>query len=177
METGHFWKYVDLNRDHVIDNRFVIGSLIACSRDTPRTVDPEVYADIFELQDRIINDILRSHQDQQAAQIAPPTIDPTQQVVATALQSYLNHPSLDRKKVVQAIKFVNRPMLAVQIRQLRVAYTEFQSSPDPQVLLNTVQSIMQEFGATPPGGDHPQPHKPALSREDLHLICFDIVSG
>jgi len=37
--THHFWKYLDLKDQRIIDNRYIIANTIACDRDTPRVVD------------------------------------------------------------------------------------------------------------------------------------------
>ncbi len=41
--TTHFWKYYDLKDRRIIDNRYVVANLIACQKDTPRVVDPEMF--------------------------------------------------------------------------------------------------------------------------------------
>jgi hypothetical protein len=45
--------------------------------DTPRVVDPE--CDVFEIQEKIIEDILSTQENIQALESAPKTIDPMQQ--------------------------------------------------------------------------------------------------
>ena len=35
----HFWRYYDLASDRILDNRFLIANLIACSPDTPPAID------------------------------------------------------------------------------------------------------------------------------------------
>ena len=55
----HFWRYYDLTRDRVLDNRFLIANLIACAPDTPRVVGD---CDVFAVQDKVIDDILGSVQ-------------------------------------------------------------------------------------------------------------------
>ena len=51
----------------------------------------------------------------EALQATPSTIDPQQQPLATVLQESLNHAGVDRKHVLDAIRFVNRPMSGVQV--------------------------------------------------------------
>ena len=61
----HFWKYYDLKRDGIIDNRYLIANLIACDRDTPRVVDPDIFARVFESRgERAIEKVLQSSQQQ-----------------------------------------------------------------------------------------------------------------
>jgi hypothetical protein len=47
----NFWKYYDLRTNAILDNRYVLASLIACSFDTPRIVDQETHQAIFEIQE------------------------------------------------------------------------------------------------------------------------------
>jgi hypothetical protein len=101
----HFWKYLDLRDQAVIDNRYIIANMIACQKDTPRVVDPEIFRTIFELQERVIADILESEEEKRALEVAPRSVDPIQQTVATALQSYLNHPDVNRRDAIEVIRF------------------------------------------------------------------------
>jgi hypothetical protein len=69
-------------------------------------------------------------------------------------------------------------MLAVQVRELRQAYRDFQRKPEIKALLATVDELRGKVGA-------PQVHQQSpgsepvgqLSREDLRLICFDLITG
>ncbi|MBI3304429.1 MAG: helicase [Deltaproteobacteria bacterium] len=176
--TQHFWKYFDLKDQRIIDNRYILANLIACNTDTPRVVDPEVFGSVFDLQERVIEDIVRSVQEQKALEVAPRSVDPIQQTVATALQGYLNHPDVDRRQAIEAIRFLNQPMLKVQVDALRKAYKAFQGKRDVKAILAAVEGLRERFGeqqatthtarSTPVG---------SLSREDLKLICFDFISG
>ncbi len=176
--TNHFWKYFDLKEQRVIDNRYVVANLISCDRDTPRVIDPEIYGSIFELQEKVIEDILRSFEEQKALQSAPRSVDPIQQTLATALQAYLNHPEVDRRQAIDLIGFLSQPMLIVQVRTLRQRYKEFQEKNDIANLITGIEKLLREFGghqAAREDGRSTAQH--ALSREDLRLICFDLVTG
>jgi len=52
----HFWRYADLKDESILDNRYLVANLIA-ERDTPRVVDPEIFGSIFDLQERVVEDI------------------------------------------------------------------------------------------------------------------------
>ena len=174
----NFWKFIDWKDQSIIDNRYILANLIACDRDTPRVVDPEMFRVVFDLQEKVIDDILRSFEQQQAARVAPRSVDPIQQTVATVLQGYLSHPEVDRKQAIEAVRFLSQPMLAVQIRTLRQAYREFQRNSEIGALLGAVLELKDRFGAN---GDAPQPpgeqRVRRLKRKDLRLICFDFVSA
>jgi len=174
----HFWKYVDLKGQGIVDNRYLIANLIACDRDTPRVVDPEILRSVFDLQERVVDDILRSVREQQALEAAPRTVDPMQQTVATAIQGYLNHPDVERRRAIEAIRFLSQPMLGVQIKELRRVYKEFQQNADAQALLKGVDHLREGFGGADRARGAGSPAALAsLAREDLRLICFDVVSG
>ena len=165
----HFWRYYDINRGRVLDNRFLIANLIACSPDTPRVVGD---CDVFAIQDKVIDDILSSVREQQAVEAAPPILDPLQQTVITLLRGYLNSPALNRAEVREAMKRLRSPMPHTAIRDLRRAYARYQSDQNIEPVISHVQSIeAAELEVGPTGSDT----RSALSREDLHLVCFDYV--
>jgi hypothetical protein len=176
-ESGklHFWKYYDLKGQTTIDNRYIVANLIACQKDTPRVVDPDLFKTVFDLQEKVIGDILKSEEEKRASEVAPRSIDPIQQTLATVLQSYLNHPEVNRREAIEIIRFLNQPMLAVQVRKLRQIHRDFQSKKDVKVLLASITEVR----ATSGGERLPKPltrSPKQLSRDDLKLICFDILS-
>lgn len=172
----HFWEYVDLRNDSVIDNRHLISNLIACNRETPRVVDPEMFARVFELQERAIEKVLQSSQQQSALEAAPRTVEAIQQTVATLLQGYINHPEISRPRIIEAIKLLNQPMWRTQISELRRAYKEFQRAGDINRLLGEIEDIRLRF-VNQTQEDSRKTTKPPIRRDDLRLICFDLVSG
>lgn len=175
---NHFWKYVDLKGKKIIDNRYIVANLIACDKDTPRVVDSNMFQSIFELQEGVIEDIVQSFQEQKALKLAPRSVDPLQQTVATIIQGYLNHPDVDRKQAIEFIRFLNQPMLGVQVRELRQAYKNFQKQGDIKVLLDTVKEQRERFnGKVETKEEAPIARGVNLVREDLKLICFDLISG
>jgi hypothetical protein len=165
----HFWRYYDLNRKRILDNRFLITNLIACSPDTPRVVGD---TDVFAIQEKVIEDILASVQEQQALEAAPKILDPLQQTVITLLRGYLNSPVLKRGDVRDAMQRLGNPMTHVSIRELRTAYNQFQQDQDIVALVGIIGRLVepaQEDAEESTSGSKP------LSREDLHLVCFDYV--
>jgi len=168
----HFWRYYDLSTGTITDNRYIIANLIACSPDTPRVVAD---VPIFEIQDKLIEHILHSHESQQALERVPKAIDPFQQTVATTLQSFINHPDLKRQKVLDAIKYLARPLPGAQVSDMRKAYGRFRGSRDPAVLLEAVQELMTRYGTV--AAVKANGRAPRLDRDDLRLICFDVLSS
>ena len=165
----HFWRYYDMRSDRVLDNRFLIANLITCSPDTPRVVGD---CDVFAIQDRVINDILGSVREQQAVEAAPRILDPLQQTVITLLRGYLNSPSVKRDEVREAMQRLRAPMTHTAVRDLRQAYEQFQRDQNIEPVISHVRSmdaVEPELGPTTPDA------QPPLSREDLHLVCFDYI--
>ncbi|MFA4987701.1 MAG: helicase, partial [Candidatus Brocadiia bacterium] len=167
-DTHDFWRYYDLNTNQIIDNRYLIANLIACEPDAPRVVGDY---DVFDLQEKVIADILKSHEEQIGLEATPATVDPIQQTVATTLQGYLNSTSLKRPRVLAAIRYVNTPMMGRQVKQLRELFDTFKSGQDIAALMSGIEEMVGKYGAQTRSGSRGQA-KP-LTREDLHLICFD----
>lgn len=159
----------------IVDNRYIVANLIACQKDTPR-VDPEIFGSVFELQEKVIEDILQSEEEKRALEVAPRAVDPIQQTVATALQSYLNHPDVDRKQAIEIIRFLNQPMLTVQVRKLRQSFRAFQGKNDIKLLLKEIQDLHDASGGQQ-GMKEPAEKSKQLKRDDLQLICFDVVTA
>ena len=165
----HFWRYYDMHKERVLDNRFLIANLIACSPDTPRVVGD---CDVFAIQDRVIGDILGSVREQQAVEAAPRILDPLQQTVITLLRGYLNSPSVKRGEVREAMQRLRSAMPHSAIRDLRWAYERFQREQEIEPMISRIQSMdTVERDAVPLGLDT----QGSLSPEDLHLVCFDYV--
>jgi hypothetical protein len=144
----------------------------ASTPDTPRVVAD---VPIFEIQDKIIEDILSGHETQQALERVPKAIDPFQQTVATTLQGFISHPSLKRQEVMEALKYLASPLPGAQVRDLRKAYQTFNGLRDPGVLLDAVQELMAKYGISVQASSEATATR--LDRDDLRLVCFDVLSS
>ena len=164
----HFWRYYDLNSDRILDNRFLITNLIACSPDTPRVVGD---VDVFKIQEKVLEDILHSVQEQEAIEAAPKVLDPIQQTVITLLRGYLNSPLIKRHEVRDAIKRLSEPMTHTSVRLLRRAFDDYQQKKDIPALVDSIMSVEKSIEYHSLNGEKKQ----SLKREDLHLVCFDFV--
>ena len=165
----HFWRYYDIGRGRVVDNRFLIANLISCSMDTPRVAGD---CDVFAIQGRVIDDILGSVREQQAVEAAPRILDPLQQTVITLLRSYLNSPSAKRTEVREAMQRLRSPMTHAAIRDLRRVYEQFSGDQDIAPVIGCVLA-MDAVGVDSESSG-PDSHRP-LTQEDLHLVCFDYI--
>jgi hypothetical protein len=73
------------------------------------------------------------------------------------------------------IKFISLPMRKTQANSLRAAFREFQRAGNIRELLGAAEEIRAKFGE--PLTIQPTDHEPPLSisRDDLRLICFDVI--
>jgi hypothetical protein len=162
----HFWRYYDLASGSIADNRWEIASLIRCGPDEPRVIGQ---ADVFAIQDRVVADILRAVQNQQAMEAAPKIVDDVQQLVAAVLQAQRNNPALSSRAVRSALRALREPLPGAYLKDLRDAYDAYRQSGDPKPLLETVMAVSGEA--------QPKPKREvrALQAEDLHLVCWEYV--
>jgi hypothetical protein len=101
-----------------------------------------------------------------------------QQTVATIVQSAINRPDVDRSKAIAVIKFLNQPMLVVQIKELRAIHKDYQQTGDVVSLIGSLEQLIAKYqikvnnksAATTTSLQRFDPNK-------LKLICFDILSG
>ncbi len=175
----NFWKFYDLKSGTVLDNRHVLATLIACSADTPRIVDQDIYRSIFDIQEKVLENLLQVQAEKTALQVAPQAIDPIQQTVATLLQQFLNHPDVNRRHAIAVIEFLSGPMQNVQLADLRRLHKSYQQGQSIVELIAGVESMRARIGVDARSAEakNPSTDVPRLRREDLQLICFDVLSG
>ncbi len=165
----HFWHYYDLQDKRILDNRFVIANLIACSPDTP-SVTGDV--DVFAIQDKVIAHILEQTREQQALEAAPKLLDPAQQTVATLLREFLGRPGISRAEVRELLQALATPLPGVHLRALRDAYQDYTRDTDVAKFISSIKALpLVTAPAITPILKDEQP----LSADDLHLVCFDYV--
>ncbi|RJQ50197.1 MAG: helicase [Nitrospiraceae bacterium] len=168
----NFWNYYDINTGRIVDNRFLIANLISCSPETERVIGDY---DVFEIQEKIIEHILKTYHEKVALESVPKVIDPIQQTLATTIQNYLNHPDVDRKEALEIIKYLNQPMPGTQVKELRKIYKEFQENAVPKVLVEKVTAMREKYGSL--STEISSTERFNLKREDLNLLCFDYLCG
>jgi superfamily II DNA or RNA helicase len=176
-ESGraHFWRYYDLETRKIIDNRYHIMQIIACSPETPRFPPPYQEVDVFELQDKVIESILGDVEQQEVATIVNKPVVEEQTLVSQVLQGHLNHPDVDRQELRELRRFLKQPLVGAAVQQLRKALQIYSSTNDVQVLIETVRERYQhqgEFSSHSSGDKKPVSR---IKREDLKLICYEYV--
>jgi hypothetical protein len=118
-ESGraHFWRYYDLETRKIVDNRYQIMQIIACSPDTPRFPPPYREVDVFEIQDKVIESILGDVEQQEAATIVNSPVAEEQALVAQVLQGHLSHPEMDRQELRELRRFLRQPLVGASVQQ------------------------------------------------------------
>jgi superfamily II DNA or RNA helicase len=166
----HFWRYIDAKTHEVLDNRFQIAQLIACQPDEPRFVGDQ---DVFALQEKVIDHILRVEKEVEAKAAAPKTVDPAQQAVAEELKNALRRGTVEREATKAAIRYLGQPMGRFAVKRLKVSYADWTKDRSDQVLLSSVQSLAVDYSKEAADSTS---REVTLVREDLELICFEYVS-
>jgi hypothetical protein len=126
--------------------------------------------DFFEIQDRVIDDVLGSVRNQQAIEAAPKILDDAQQLVATELQAQLSNPAVPSGEVREALRTLREPLPRAYVGDLRDAYDAYRRDGDVAALLAAVQAL--ETVEIPKQDARPTE---SLTRDDLHLICWEWV--
>jgi len=165
----HYWRYYDLQTRQILDNRFTIANMISCTQDTPRVIGD---ADVFAIQEKIQDHILASIVNLAAIEAAPAIIEPVQSTVAAVLKASLNSPHIERDRIRQALRILGQPMMGVTLRQLRAACQAYQKDKDAEKLLVEVERLAQVTGETK---EMENKRILSLTRDDLHLVCWEYV--
>ncbi|MCC6151875.1 MAG: helicase [Planctomycetes bacterium] len=174
----HFWRYFDGRTEKIIDNRYAIAQLIACKENTPRSAkDTDLQPRIFEIQDRVIKDILRSRVVEQAIQTAPRPLDQSgvQNRLRTLLQDLASSPVLKRSTVKALKERAGLPLSDVKLREIMKALDAFAASKNAPSLLVALDSILPHTERHPPTVPTVQPVDP--TRQSLKLVCFEYIIG
>lgn len=174
----HFWRYYDGRTEKIIDNRFAIAQLIACKEDTTRSnKDTDLQPRIFEIQDRVIEDIMRSRVVEQAIQTAPRPLDQSgvQNRLRTLLQDLASSPVVKRSAVKALKERAGLPLSDVKLKEIRKAVDAYAASKDAPGLLAALESILPNSeGPAKMQSTTPQS---AVSNQELRLICFEYIMG
>lgn len=167
----HFWRYIDARTYEVLDNRYQIAQMITCLPDEPRFIGDQ---DVFVLQEKVVNAILKAERETDARAAAPKTIDAAQQAVAEELKNAIRRGNVNRDATKGAIRYLGQPMARFAIKRLQSAYSAWRNDHDDRALLGAVESLEADFGKDE-GEDGSR--GPSLTREQLDLICFEYVSS
>ncbi|ABX05177.1 MAG TPA: helicase [Herpetosiphon sp.] len=170
--TAHFWRYYDLEKQTITDNRYTIMQLIACSPDTPRFAPPYSEVDIFAIHDTILNSILRDVQQQVTATVVDKIVAPEQNVIAQLLHNNLAQPGVDRGEVRELRKMLKEPQVGAVVQRLRKTLNRYNADNDLLALLEVLRELYQTQGRS-----NLEPSGPVsmITRDDLTLVCYEYI--
>lgn len=168
----HFWRYYDLIKRQIVDNCFEIMQLIACGPETPRYPPPYEEINIFEVQELVIESILRSSEHQQAVTAAPKIVSEEQIAISEILSKYVNHPGVSRDEIRGLRKFLKQPLEGVYITKIRQVLQEFQTTDEFDKLLVVILEIRSNKGEANTGES--KIHQ-IIGRDSLRLMCYEYI--
>ncbi|MFO7632741.1 MAG: helicase-related protein, partial [Caldilinea sp.] len=172
----HFWRYYDALHREIIDNRYQIMQLIACGPETPRYPPPYAELNVFDVQDMVIDSILKDFVQQQAISIVDKPVAEEQNIVANILREHASNPALDRSEIRELRKFLKQPLVGVSIQKLRTALKQYSADGDSGRLLETLRALQAAQGFVT-DETLSVPHRITLTRADLHLVCYEYISA
>ena len=89
----------------------------------------------------------------------------------------MNNPAVERIRAIAAIKYVNDPMLKVQLEILKTALKQLGKASDAVKLIEAVEGLRARFGEKTTRPDSQVRALSRITREDLRLICFDFLTS
>ena len=171
----HFWRYYDLHRRAIVDNRYQIMQIIACGPETPRYPPPYDEWDIYEIQEKVMQHILGDVAQQEMAAAVDKPVAEEQNIVRQILRNHANSPGVDRREVLALSAFLRQPLVGAAVKALREAVQVYSTGGDVAPLLETLRELHTQQGQSPPGPNGAGPRRPIV-REDLHLVCFEYIT-
>lgn len=162
----HLWRYIDARTHEISDNRYRIAQLIQCHPDEPRHIGEQ---DVFELQRRVIDQILREDRDTTARAVVATAPDPVQLNIAEDIKDAMRRAEVDRSKAREAIQFLGQPAGRSLVAKLKGIRSRSNSMLE---ILEAIAGLREEYGKE----RSTRPPEPALREEQLRLICFEYLS-
>ncbi|MBX3461042.1 MAG: helicase [Planctomycetes bacterium] len=175
----HFWRYYDAKSDRVIDNRYAIAQLIACKEETSRSgKDTDLQPRIFEIQQRVLDDIRRSQIAEQAVQAAPRPLDQSgiQNRLRTLLRDLASSPTVSRAVVKGLLERAGLPLSEIRLKQIKKAIEAFGSTKDSKGLIATLDGVLPASIPSAPTMAHAT-SGPSGAADSLRLMCFEFIVG
>lgn len=172
-ESGHrhFWHYIDAKTYEILDNRFEIARMISCQPDEPRYIGEQ---DVFALQDKVIEHILKNEREREAKAATATSVDSSQQTVREELRNAIQRGTVDREITKSVIRYLGQPVGKFAIKRLKAAYKQWSKDRDDGQLLETVQALARDYAKDDQSSDT---DVESLERDDLKLICFEYITS
>ena len=172
---AHFWRYYDLETRKIIDNRYRIMQIISCVPDTPRFPPPYQEVDIFNIQQHVIESILKDVSQQEVTSIVNKPVAEEQTVVSQLLQEHLNNPNYSRKELRELRKFLKQPLVGASVQQLRKSLQSYDATNDIGVIVDAIKEIYSYQAEHTSIETEKGEDKRRIEAEQLKLICFEYI--
>ena len=143
--------------------------MIACAPEEPRFIG---HQDLFKLQEAVIADLLKGEQAVQARSVIALANDPIQQSLAVDLKDAMRRQSVDRERAKALLPFLSQPVGKSVVAKLKAARADWSNHADDRRLLDHLERLQADY-AKSDNEDGPA----ALTRDDLHLVCFEFLSS
>ncbi len=171
---SHFWRYYDIDRRQIIDNRYQIMQIIACNPETPRFPPPYDEVNVYDLQEKVIDNILAAGEQQEAAALVAKPVAEEQTVVSQIIQQHLNNPEFNRNELRELRKFLKQPLVGASVQMLRKALQRYGNNADFTHILGVLREIYAQQGyVLDVKEDSPERYR--IKREALHLVCYEYI--
>lgn len=170
----HFWRYYDLLRREIVDNRYLIMQLIACGPETPRYPPPYGEIDVYDLQEKLTAGILDDFAQQQATAAVDKPVAEEQNLIADILREQSRSPGVDREELKQLRQFLKQPLVGASVQRLREGLRAYNLSGDVASLVMLLRALHSQQGGQPVAAAG-ELRRINLRREDLHLVCFEYI--
>lgn len=174
---SHFWRYHDLGTRKTVDNRYQIMQIIACGPETPRFPPPYDDVDIFAIQEKVIEGILADAEQQEVAAVVGKAVAVEQVNAKLILGHATRGPSFDREEIAALRKFLDQPLVGASVKQLRNALNAYGKSKDIAPLVEVVRALHVSQGVPEENSARQERAPVRITREDLHLVCYEYVYG
>jgi PLD-like domain/Helicase conserved C-terminal domain/SNF2-related domain len=172
------WRYVDLGAldEQALADELEILRRIRCAFGEPRDL-PEIASTLYELWDRVQGEILADYAERLDPAQGGIRIPASQEwaiellAASDALLARRDVPASVAREAAQALSVPRSPLVMRRLSSLR---KELQAGDTTQLAAALgVLEVVADEGLRPPEGDDSQP--PALTRERIRLICYQVV--
>jgi superfamily II DNA or RNA helicase len=173
---SHFWRYYDLQRREIIDNRYQIMQIITCGPETPRFPPPYQEVNVFDIQEQVVRSIIGDVEQQQIAELVDKPVAEEQNVAREILQQYQNSPDYNRVEIRELRKFLKQPLVGASVRLLRDTLATYSNTGEPDELMGVIRELYEQQGVSESQANEVQANTGfRISRDDLHLVCFEYI--
>jgi hypothetical protein len=161
------WRFVPLTEGDLSDDRLAMLGCARCTTETARHLPDNVKALLYELWGRAREAILVSRGDE---------LDPTKRLAAVpkaqrdAVALLYGATAIEEKVLARTIEALQVPWPVTVARELRGILD--QPSVSPSAKAEQVVAFVAAEGLHAPQ----LPAEPAITADDVHMVCYQVVS-